>query len=188
MLKKELRSLYINKRKELNTWAVDAYSRAITELIINSFSPNVGNSMHLFLSSSKFNEVDTKHLVDYCHNNGVDVFVPKVQGGRMISVKLTPQSKLQTGAFGILEPQSNEEELRTHFDFIITPLLYADLNGNRVGYGKGYYDSFFGRLDSSSLRIGVSFFPPGDPISDLNLHDVALHYLVTPSEILSFKG
>jgi 5-formyltetrahydrofolate cyclo-ligase len=37
---------------------------------------------------------------------------------------------------------SNQNE-ETVFDYVITPLLYCDSFGNRVGYGKGFYDQFF---------------------------------------------
>ena len=33
--------------------------------------------------------------------------------------------------------------MRKYFDYVVTPLLYSDDKGNRVGYGKGFYDAFF---------------------------------------------
>ncbi|MBF5026816.1 5-formyltetrahydrofolate cyclo-ligase [Planobacterium oryzisoli] len=188
MLKKELRSIYLDRRKQLSSTEIDALSKSICERIISHFAPGPGDSMHLFLSSSKFNEVDTAYLVDYCHKNKVDVFVPKIVDGKMISVALRPDTELTAGVFGIREPESNTDVKRAHYDYIVTPLLYADSSGARVGYGKGYYDSFFSTLDESSLRIGVGFFPPLEIITDVHPHDVPLHYLVTASEILSFIG
>jgi len=72
------------------------------------------------------------------------------------------------------------------FDIVITPLLYCDNQGNRVGYGKGFYDIFFSKIDRSTLKVGVSFFPPVALISDVSQQDVPLDYLVTPTEVLSF--
>ena len=73
-----------------------------------------------------------------------------------------------------------------NYDFVITPLLYADQFGNRVGYGKGFYDRFFSEINRNAVKIGVSFFPPNEEIDDVSDFDVPLNYLVTPTEVLSF--
>ncbi|WP_332020468.1 5-formyltetrahydrofolate cyclo-ligase, partial [Kaistella sp.] len=68
------------------------------------------------------------------------------------------------------------------------PLLYCDQQGNRVGYGKGYYDGFFETVNVETLKIGISFFGPDEEIDDLRENDIPLDYLVTPAEVLSFLG
>ena len=73
------------------------------------------------------------------------------------------------------------------FDFVLTPLLYCDSKGNRVGYGKGFYDQLFSQLSSKTKKIGVNFFNPDENIDDLWENDIPLDYLVTPEDILSFK-
>ena len=70
--------------------------------------------------------------------------------------------------------------------FGFPPLLYCDDSGNRVGYGKGFYDGFFENLDKDVKKIGVNFFPPKENIEDVFQKDVPLDYLVTPVEVLSF--
>ena len=85
-----------------------------------------------------------------------------------------------------MEPISNENEC-SGFDFVITPLLYCDKKGNRIGYGKGFYDEFFKTINADAKKIGVNFFPPIDFIDDVSGFDVKLDYLVTPEETLSFS-
>ncbi|MFN3446520.1 MAG: 5-formyltetrahydrofolate cyclo-ligase, partial [Bacteroidia bacterium] len=71
-------------------------------------------------------------------------------------------------------------------DMVLVPLLAFDEAGFRVGYGKGFYDDFFTSLNSDCIKIGVNFFPPCEEIDDLREKDIALDYLVTPAEVLSF--
>lgn len=61
----------------------------------------------------------------------------------MIAIELKENTPLSENKWGILEPSENTHANVTHFDYIITPLLYCDDKGNRVGYGKGFYDQLF---------------------------------------------
>ena len=71
---------------------------------------------------------------------------------------------------------------------MITPLLYCDNQGNRVGYGKGFYDSLFENMSSTAQKIGVNFFNPDEIVDDVWEGDIPLDYLVTPTVVLSFAG
>ncbi|HAO28766.1 MAG TPA: 5-formyltetrahydrofolate cyclo-ligase, partial [Chryseobacterium indologenes] len=48
--------------------------------------------------------------------------------------------------------------------YVITPLLYCDRKGNRVGYGKGFYDGLFQNVLSETKKIGVNYFDPDEYI------------------------
>ena len=73
------------------------------------------------------------------------------------------------------------------YDIIITPLLYCDNQGNRVGYGKGFYDRFFMKA-KTQIKIGLSFFPPNEEIADISEADIPLDYLVTPEGVFEFSS
>ena len=103
--------------------------------------------------------------------------MPKVKAGEMISVRLSKNTKLEKSSWGILEPISNENEC-SYFDYVITPLLYCDKSGNRIGYGKGFYDEFFAKINLNAKKIGVNFFPPIESIEDVFENDVKLDYLI----------
>ena len=71
-------------------------------------------------------------------------------------------------------------------DFVITPLLAFDLNGFRVGYGKGFYDRFFNLINPKSYKVGLSLFDPIIEIKDVNEHDICLTHCITSHEIYTF--
>ena len=186
MKKLELRKKYLKKRKTLSADEVLLLSEKIYKNFILQFNVIENQNIHVFLSIEKFNEINTKFFLEYFWNRNVNVFVPKVKGGEIISIRFTKDTKLEKSSWGILEPASDENEC-SNFDYVITPLLYCDKNGNRVGYGKGFYDDFFSRINQDAKKIGVNFFPPIDFIEDVSESDVQLDYLITPEEILSFS-
>lgn len=70
-------------------------------------------------------------------------------------------------------------------DLVIVPLLAFDLDGNRVGYGKGYYDKFLQNCENA-LKIGICLEKPLLKILDINEYDIKLDYCITPEKIYSF--
>jgi 5-formyltetrahydrofolate cyclo-ligase len=71
-------------------------------------------------------------------------------------------------------------------DVVFVPLLAYDTLGNRVGYGKGFYDTFLSECKPDVLKIGLSFFEPENIIEDLNQNDIKLDICINPSHIYRF--
>jgi 5-formyltetrahydrofolate cyclo-ligase len=69
---------------------------------------------------------------------------------------------------------------------VFVPLLAYDKSGQRVGYGKGFYDTFLQQCKPNTVKIGLSFFAPEENIEDVSANDVALDYVVTPEGIVRF--
>ena len=188
MKKSELRKKYLQKRKSLSEKEVFKLSHAIFDNFISYFKPLPNQRIHIFIPIEKFKEINTQIFIDYFLSRNIDVFVPKVVDTELISVQIFKDSKFQTNNWGISEPISNEDSGILDFDFVITPLLYCDKNGNRVGYGKGFYDSFFESISKKTKKIGVNYFNPDENIDDVWENDIPLDYLVTPTDVLSFLG
>src|SRR5690606_41251409 len=72
-------------------------------------------------------------------------------------------------------------------DVVFIPLLDYDQIGNRIGYGKGFYDSFLEKCRKDVLKIGVSFYPPEAEIEDIRPEDIPLDMTITPDEIFDFR-
>lgn len=188
MNKREIRKLYLEKRNALSEKEVRDLSDRIFSQFIAYFKPTENQSVHLFLPIVKKREIDTTIFVNYFFENNIRVFVPKISGNEMISIELHQETVLAQNALGIMEPEGNQEYTGFDFDYVITPLLYCDNRGNRVGYGKGFYDAFFRKINQDSLKIGVNYFNPAETIDDIRKDDIPLDYLVTPTEVLSFSG
>ena len=164
---------------------VEDLSKSIFKLFLGAFDMFKVKNVHIFLPIKQKNEVSTWDFIKYFWDKGISVFVPKMVQNEIKTIQLKPDTLLKENNWGILEPEDDFVEY-IKFDIVITPLLYCDNQGNRVGYGKGFYDMFFSKIDHSALKVGVSFFPPAELISDVSEQDVPLDYLVTPTEVLSF--
>ncbi|ASK31609.1 5-formyltetrahydrofolate cyclo-ligase [Chryseobacterium sp. T16E-39] len=186
MLKAELRKKYMQKRKTLSHDEVFFLSERIFEKFVDFFNPLRNQKVHIFLPIEKFMEIDTQIFVKYFLSHHIRVFVPKVVGQQLISVEIFSDTEFEINSWGILEPLSNKDSGELGFDFVVTPVLYCDHNGNRLGYGKGFYDGFFQNLPEGSKKIGVNYFSPDETIDDIWENDIPLDYLVTPTEVLSF--
>lgn len=186
MLKAELRKKYMQKRKALSINEAFLLSEKILNHFLDYFKPEKGQKVHVFMPIKKFNEVDTRIFIDAFLEKGIRVFVPKVVADDLIPVEITENTVFETSSWGISEPVSSEDSGELHFDFVLTPLLYCDHKGNRVGYGKGFYDGFFQSISAASKKIGANYFSPDESIDDVWENDIPLDYLVTPTEVLSF--
>ncbi|SDQ34154.1 5-formyltetrahydrofolate cyclo-ligase [Chryseobacterium soldanellicola] len=189
MLKAELRKKYMQKRKALSTDEAFLISEKIFENFINYFQPVSGDKVHIFISIEKFKEIDTQTFINYFLSRNIHVFVPKIVDAKLISVEIFKDTKFEINNWNISEPVSNKDSGESDFNYVITPLLYCDDKGNRVGYGKGFYDGFFENLSSEAKKIGINYFNPDENIDDVWENDIPLDYLVTPTDVLSFfKG
>jgi len=147
--------------------------------------------LHVFLPIQKYHEADTYPIINY-----VREFFPKIilvvsrsnfSDYSMQHYIFDHQTVFETNEWGIPEPVSGVEVSASVIDFILVPLLAFDVDGYRVGYGKGFYDRFFALCAPETQRVGLSFFDPIERISDRNEHDVVLTKAITPNRIYSFS-
>lgn len=188
MTKKELRKKYLQERKKMSEMEIRTLSEQIFDNFQSEFPVIAGQKIHVFMTISKLNEIETDAFIEHFWTNGAQVFVPKMIDNQLIAVEYNRETKMETNSWGISEPSSNVDSGIKDFDYIITPLLYCDNTGNRVGYGKGYYDRFFSGISETCLKVGLSFFQPQEIIEDVSDWDTRLDHLVTPETILSFRG
>jgi len=188
MLKAELRKKYMQKRKALSTDEALLLSENIFENFIRYFNPKEGEKVHVFIPILERKEINTQVFIDYFLKQNIRVFVPKIVADKLINIEIFRDTVFETSNWGIPEPVSNEDSGETFFHYVITPLLYCDKKGNRVGYGKGFYDGFFENISEQVKKIGVNYFNPDENIDDVWENDIPLDYLVTPTDMLSFSN
>jgi len=148
--------------------------------------------LHTFLPMDNGREPDLLPFVRHIRQfrPGVKLVVGKVDavGLSMRHVLCEPSAQLQKNRWGIPEPVGGEPVEESRLDAVLVPLLACDRSGNRVGYGKGFYDRFLANCRNDCRKIGVSLFgPTEDPIEDIAPHDVPLDELVFPGGTIDCK-
>ena len=100
-------------------------------------------------------EIDLLPLIAICRKQGKRVAFPvtDMQSGTMIFKYLDEGKKLiPTGKWHIPEPPADAEICMPDADTLcILPALCFDEAGNRLGYGKGFYDSFLADFEGVSM-------------------------------------
>ncbi len=189
MEKKLIRKNYLQKRHDLEKIDFNTYSKKITDLAIGYIKELKPLCIHCFLSINSKLELNTNPIIDYCWSNGIKVVVPisDFKSSTMKTALYNSNTNLVEKDYNILEPENPILTRNDEIDIIITPLLAFDINGFRVGYGKGFYDKFFSAFKSQPIKMGLSMFEPIKKISDVNSYDIPLNICVTPKKIYSFS-
>ena len=97
-------------------------------------------------------EVKTQDLMLKVLSLGKDVLLPKVQEDELDFRKITDLNSLEKGSFDIMEPKDNCKK-SDKIDVIIVPTVGISADGNRLGYGHGYYDRFLAKTDAVSVAL-----------------------------------
>ena len=127
-------------------------------------------------------------IIEYCWKNNINVVVPvsNFEEGTLKNAEFEPYTKTKQTKNNITEPIDPIWKKSDAIDVVITPLLAFDLEGYRVGYGKGFYDRFFASLHSDTKRIGISLFGPCSGIENITEQDIPLTHCVTPNKTYTF--
>ncbi len=142
---------------------------------------------HIFLPISTKKEVNTDYLMHILQGKDKSIVVSKADfnSGKMLHFLLQENTFLKTSEYGIPEPVSGIEIAPEMIDVVFVPLLAYSQRGQRVGYGKGFYDRFLEKCNPNSLFIGLSFFEP-EPEIVTQQTDIPLNFCITPKKIMSF--
>lgn len=147
------------------------------------------NYYHIFLQIAEQMEVDTSYILTLLHGRDKEVVVPRMAAGKTLEhILLTDNTKLQNNKWSIPEPVGGLEVPVDKIDLVFIPLLAFDRQGNRIGYGGGYYDKFLASCREDTLKVGLSFFDPIARISEVEPHDVPLDYGITPTNVYEFSA
>ena len=86
-------------------------------------------------------EVGTHAIIEHAWQMGKRVAVPKVNGDEMEFYHIQSFEDLEEGFKGIPEPRQSRPASDKNV-LVIMPGVAFDINCNRIGYGKGYYDKY----------------------------------------------
>lgn len=179
--KAELRKIFAGKRKK-NIPAEAVLQAAVLIEKICAWEPfSSAECAAVYVSFGA--EFPTRELIRRALASGKIVCVPRVDGENLRLFKIrVPEKDLEPGAFGILEPKKSCEEIPAAFPKIhIVPALAFDLCGNRLGYGKGFYDRFLKSVPAETVKLVVGYDFQLTEILPAEKTDVPATHFATPA-------
>jgi 5-formyltetrahydrofolate cyclo-ligase len=189
MNKETLRKIYLEKRLEMSEDDLSRLSLAISDLFFASFDLSKSVFLHLFLPLKKRKEINTMFILKRINEQFPEVKIVVSRSdfdkNSLEHVLHKETTVLIENKYGIPEPSEGEIIDEKKIDLVLIPLLVFDRQGNRIGYGKGFYDRFLAMCRPDVKKIGLSFEDPVEKILP-DKFDVPLDFCITPHRIYNF--
>ncbi len=185
--KKVLRQKYKILRQDLLDDQIEEMSLAIANNLLG-LDIWTKTYFHIFLPIEEQKEVNTEYILHLLQGKDKEIVISKsdFESLQMTHFLLTDNTKIKKNSYNIPEPVDGIEVPTGKIEVVFVPLLAYDKKGNRVGYGKGFYDTFLNNCNPEIIKIGLSFFEPVDGIEDIFEDDAPINYCVTPNKIYQF--
>lgn len=180
--KRALRRLVIEARDALSSAARAERSVRIADRALSLRELGGARTVMAFWSFGS--EVETAPLIQRLHARGVRVVLPRVEGGDVVPVVYETGDEVLATAFGAMEPTGTEVVVPDEVDLVIAPGVAFDREGNRVGYGGGFYDRFLSRTRPGAPAIAIAFALQVVPEVPHGPADRRVHAIVTEDEVI----
>jgi 5-formyltetrahydrofolate cyclo-ligase len=181
-MKQELRQKILKLRNEFDKDKLSEFNFKIKQ---NLLSLNEYINSDIICSYVSFaSEVNTHDLIKESLNVGKKVIVPYINNKEICLSELDNFNNLELGQFGILEPKKefvNAVDKLIVKTFIIPGIAFDKL-GNRIGFGKGYYDRLLKDLNVLKIALCYEFQLLQNLPSEK--HDISVNIIITEKQII----
>lgn len=185
MNRAQFRKEILQKRLQLDEERLIAIEDKIFPFLVDMDWYRNAKYIHCFYGITSKGEVPTRKILSHIITSGKMLVMPRMTGatGTLEHIRVSDPGRLSKGKWGIMEPESGTTVPSGSIDLVIVPGLAADTYGNRMGYGKGYYDRFLSRLNHgrSVMILPDEFILDHVPVQP---HDIPVDALVSESGII----
>ena len=184
MNKSTIRNNMKIRRAELSAEQVAAASREICRNFLNARL--LDGREHVLVYADFANEVQTSQVVAACLFQNKSVYLPAVDGNDTLKIAALDFAHTKRNRYGILEPDLSvlPEVPLSGLDLVILPGLAFSKKGDRIGFGKGYYDRLLKQAPVTLLKVALAYdFQLCDDFSGEE-HDIKAEVIVTQSSVI----
>jgi 5-formyltetrahydrofolate cyclo-ligase len=143
----------LERRNRLTCQEIAKRSNSIQEFVINSKEFLQAKVVGAYFALGS--EVTTELIIERAKTAGKKIALPRVEEDNIIFYELSSIKFLIMGRFGIMEPPPYRHI--SDIDVLVVPGIAFDKKGNRLGYGKGYYDRLLSGKRTFSIGLAYSF-------------------------------
>lgn len=169
-----LRTQLLKQRNQLSPSQILALEPNVLAKLQRHASFQQAQVVHCYQSIRS--EVPTRLLTQHLLKVGKTMLVPYVdQDNQLVAACITSLEQLSPGYFGVPEPAKafRQPWSGKDPDLVIVPGVGFDVEGKRLGYGKGFYDRFLERLNS--YRLGLAWDFQRVQALPVETHDISMH-------------
>lgn len=172
--KESLRKIIKQQRDKLSKELVERDSKLICNKLLE-----LEKYDSFLVYSAINNEVDLDYFANEAILAGKKIAYPRVNGSQMEFYLINSIDDLSEGYFHIKEPTESCQVFYPNSNTLclVPGLVFSD-QGDRIGYGKGFYDNYFNRY-SDIAKIGVAFDFQICPKWEPDSLDVSMDALIT---------
>ena len=179
-MKKKLRTEALAKRNAISQEEREEKSSKAAAYLLQSEA--FQNAKKVFTFVSMGTEIETRKIMEQAWKEGKIVAVPKTEKERvMYFIPINSSDDLQEGRFHVMEPKGTMEDavIPAEGDLFLVPGALFDRRKHRIGYGGGYYDTYFEKYQGYR-KIGIAF---SEQLTEMNIPtektDIPLDDIVT---------
>ena len=140
MNKSELRAMIRQQKRALTEQQIEKASLELGEKFFACEQYQNAKTIYGYMPYNQ--EVRTVPMLERAMRDGKQVAVPKVYGDTMRFILVTDLTAMEKSDFGIPEPIADGPVADDPCALVLMPGLAFTAQGDRMGYGGGYYDKF----------------------------------------------
>ena len=138
----------------------------------------------ILLYAAKGSEVETEEMIEEALSSGKKVGLPLTKGKGLLFSQIFSYEELSPSTLGILEPKKERPIPLDKVDLVVIPGIAFDAKGNRIGFGRGFYDRFLSRIPKRILKIGLAFELQVVETIPEGLTDIPVDKIITEKRII----
>jgi 5-formyltetrahydrofolate cyclo-ligase len=185
--KDEVRKANLGQRISLGKKERMRKSKIIQQRLMDLQEYRQAQTVMLYLNFRE--EVETTALAKATIDSQKKLILPRCASHRiLLPLEVCDlEQDIEPGTYGIREPKLTLRVVEpSEIDLIIVPGTAFDLQGNRLGYGGGYYDRFLMRLKPLTPIVALGFECQVIGQVPVDRHDVKMTKLITENAVYEF--
>ena len=139
------------------------------------------NSHNIACYFSIGSEIDTYDIMLGILEQGKNMLLPKIVDNNLEFYVVPNLEKLEKGAFDIMEPKDSCKKAEK-IDCVLVPTIGISKSGDRLGYGRGYYDKFLS--STGAVKISLTYSKQIVKSIPSESHDIKIDLIITEDEII----
>ncbi len=185
--KNELRTKYLEKRKNFDPCVKAKMDEAICNSVLSSVTYRYAENVLMFYP--KGFEIDVRPIMQRALADGKRVAFPLCApdgSSKMDFHFVSSEDDLEMGLFKIPAPKKEcemfDKQNAKGPTLILVPALAFDKHGYRLGYGKGFYDRYIDKKRMTA--VGVIYSQCVENDLPRGRYDLAVHFMVTEKGVM----